>query len=122
MEEIKIDSIDDYIINCHPDVQERLQQLRMVIKEAAPEATEKISWKMPTFVLNGNLVFFAAFKKHIGFYPLPSGIEAFKDELLEYKSSKGSVQFPLNKPLPFDLISRMVKARVDDNTRQAEEQ
>ena len=121
MEEIKIDSIDDYILNCHPDVQARLQQLRMVIKEAAPEATEKISWKMPTFVLNGNLVFFAAFKKHIGFYPLPSGIEAFKDELLEYKSSKGSVQFPLNKPLPFDLISRMVKARVDENTKQVEE-
>ena len=121
MEEIKIDSIDDYILNCHPDVQERLQQLRMIIKEAAPEATEKISWKMPTFVLNGNLVFFAAFKKHIGFYPLPSGIEAFKDELSEYKSSKGSVQFPLNKPLPFELISRMVKARVDENTRQAEE-
>jgi len=122
MEEKKIDSIDDYILNCDPDVQEKLRQLRMVIKEAAPEATEKISWKMPTFVLYGNLVFFAAFKKHIGFYPLPSGIEAFKDELSEYKSSKGSVQFPLNKPLPFELISRMVKARVDENTRQAEAQ
>ena len=122
MEEKKIESIDDYILNCDPDVQEKLRQLRMVIKEAAPEATEKISWKMPTFVLYGNLVFFAAFKKHIGFYPLPSGIEAFKDELSKYKSSKGSVQFPLNKPLPFELISRMVKARVDENTRQAEEQ
>jgi len=121
MEEGKIDSVDDYISNCHPDVQERLQQLRRVIKEAAPEATEKISWKMPTFVLNGNLVFFAAFKKHIGFYPLPSGIEAFKDELSEYKSSKGSVQFPLNKPLPLELISRMVKARVEENTKQTKE-
>ena len=106
MEEKKIESIDDYILNCHPDVQEKLQQLREIIKEAAPEATEKISWKMPTFVLNGNLVFFAAFKKHIGFYPLPSAIEAFKDELSEYKYSKGSVQFPLNKLLPIELIRR----------------
>ena len=122
MEEKEINSIEDYISNCHPDVQERLRQLRAVIKATAPEATEKISWKMPTFVLYGNLVFFAAFKKHIGFYPLPSGIEAFKDELSVYKSSKGSVQFPLNKPLPFELISRMVRARVDENTRQAQEQ
>jgi len=121
MEDKKIDSIDDYILNCDPDVQERLRQLRLVIKEAAPEAIEKISWKMPTFVLNGNLVFFAAFKKHIGFYPLPSAMEAFKDELSEYKSSKGSVQFPLNKPLPLELISRIVKARVVENTKQAEE-
>jgi len=120
MEDKKIDSIDDYILNCDPDVQERLRQLRLVIKEAAPEAIEKISWKMPTFVLNGNLVFFAAFKKHIGFYPLPSAMEAFKDELSEYKSSKGSVQFPLNKPLPLELISRIVKARVVENTKQAE--
>jgi len=121
MEEKKIITIDEYILNCNTDVQERLQQLRLVIKEAAPEATEKISWKMPTFELYGNLVFFAAFKNHIGFYPLPSGIEAFKDELSEYKSSKGSVQFPLNKPLPFELIGRMVKARVEENTRQAGE-
>jgi len=121
MEEKKIESIDDYILNCHTDVQERLQQLRMVIKEAAPEATEKISWKMPTFVLYGNLVFFAAFKKHIGFYPLPSAMESFKEELAEYKTSKGSVQFPLNKPLPLELISRMVKSRVDENKKQAED-
>jgi len=121
MEKQKIDSIDDYILNCQLDVQEKLQNLRKVIKEAAPEALEKISWQMPTFVLNGNLVFFAAFKKHIGFYPLPSAIEAFKYELSEYKSSKGSVQFPLDKPIPYELISEIVKFRVAENMEQAED-
>ena len=90
------------------------------IKESAPDAEEKISYQMPTFALHGNLVHFAAHKNHIGFYPTPSGIEAFKDELSEYKWAKGSVQFPLEKPLPYDLVSKIVKFRVAENIKRAE--
>lgn len=118
MEENK--SIDEYILNFPPEVQEKLKTLRKVIKESAPEAEEKISYQMPTFVLHGNLVHFAAYKSHIGFYPAPSGIEAFKKELSEYKNSKGSVQFPIEKPLPYELISKIVKFRVLENIRLAE--
>lgn len=123
MEENKITyrSIDEYILQFPPEIQEILKTLRKVIKEAAPEAEEKISWQMPTFVLYGNLVHFAAHKNHIGFYPAPSGIEAFKHELSEYKGAKGSVQFPINRPLPYELISRIVKFRVEENTKKAEE-
>ena len=92
----------------------------MTIREAAPDAQETIKYQMPTFTLKGNLVHFAAFKKHIGFYPLPTGIEQFKDELSVYKGGKGSVQFPLGKPIPFDLISRIVKFRVQENLERAE--
>ena len=113
-------SIDDYILCYPPEVQEILKTLRKVIKESAPDAVEKISWQMPTFVLHGNLVHFAAHKNHIGFYPAPSGIEAFKHELSQYKGAKGSVQFPLNKPLPYDLISKIVKYRVAENIEKAE--
>lgn len=122
MQESKIifDSIDDYILHFSSEVQEILQTLRKVIKEVAPNATEKISWQMPTFVLHGNLVHFAAHKNHIGFYPAPSAIIAFKDELSEYKGAKGSVQFPLNKTIPYELIKRIVKFRVDENTKLAE--
>lgn len=91
----------------------------MTIKKAAPDAGEAIKYQMPTFTLKGNLVHFAAFKKHIGFYPVPTGIEAFKDELSVYKTAKGSVQFPLDKPIPFDLISRIVKFRVKENLDKA---
>lgn len=108
---------DEYIAQFPPDVREILQNLRAVIKEAAPEATEKISYQMPTFYLNGNLVHFAAYARHIGFYPAPSGIEAFKEELSPYKGAKGSVQFPLDKPLPMDLISRIVRFRVSENIK-----
>lgn len=121
MEENKIDSVDEYILNSPPELHERLEKLRKVIKEAAPDAGEKISWGMPTFILHGNLVHFAVHKNHIGFYPAPSGIEAFKDELSEYKSSKGAVQFPIAKPLPFELISRIVKFRAAENKKAAEE-
>lgn len=114
-------SIDDYILSFPPEVQEILKTLRKVIKESAPDAVEKMSWQMPTFVLHGNLVHFAAYKNHIGFYPAPSGIDAFKQELSEYKGAKGSVQFPLNKPLPYDLVSKIVKYRVAENIKEAED-
>jgi uncharacterized protein YdhG (YjbR/CyaY superfamily) len=113
-------SIDEYIALFPEDIQKKLQDLRAVIKAAAPEAQEKISYQMPAFALKGNLVYFAAFKNHIGFYPAPRGIEAFKEELSAYKGAKGSVQFPLDQPLPFDLISRIVKFRVAENLKNAE--
>ncbi len=109
--------IDDYISQFPPDVQEILATLRRVIHEAAPGASEKISYGMPTFSLNGNLVHFAAYSGHIGFYPAPSGIAAFEAELSSYKHAKGSVQFPLDKPLPYELISRIVRFRVTENTK-----
>ncbi|GFZ29854.1 hypothetical protein CSC2_03800 [Clostridium zeae] len=123
MEENKksIESIDEYISSCPPEVQEVLETLRKVIKEAAPEATEKISYQMPTFYLYGNLVHFANFKNHIGFYPTPSGTETFKQELSKYKTSKGAIQFQKNEPIPYELISRMVKYRVVENIKKAEE-
>jgi uncharacterized protein YdhG (YjbR/CyaY superfamily) len=114
-------SIDDYI-NVYPkDVREILKELREVIRAAAPDAVERISYQMPTFSLKGNLVHFAAHKNHIGFYPTPSGIQAFSKELASYESAKGSVQFPIDKPLPFELISRIVKFRVEENIRKDEE-
>ncbi|ROR27279.1 uncharacterized protein YdhG (YjbR/CyaY superfamily) [Mobilisporobacter senegalensis] len=121
MDEKKINSIEEYILEFPPEIQEILNKVRQVIKEAAPEAQEKISWAMPTFVLYGNLVHFAAYKNHIGFYPAPSGIEAFEHELSEYKGAKGSVQFPLNKPIPYELIKKIVEFRVDENKKLAEE-
>jgi uncharacterized protein YdhG (YjbR/CyaY superfamily) len=108
-------SIDGYISQFTPDVQEILQAIRKVIKEAAPEAEEKISYQMPAFAQHGILVYFAAHKNHIGFYPTASGIAAFKHELSEYKGAKGSVQFPLNRPIPFDLIRKIVKFRVEES-------
>lgn len=123
MEENKItfNTIDEYIMQFPIEVQEKLKTLRKVIKEAAPEAKEKISYKMPTFTLHGNLVHFAGYKNHIGFYPAPSGIEAFKEELSKYKGAKGSVQFPIKEPLPYELISKIVEYRVIENVRKAEE-
>jgi uncharacterized protein YdhG (YjbR/CyaY superfamily) len=114
----KITTIDEYIAVFPEDIQGELQKLRTVIHTAAPDATEKISYQMPTFYLNGNLVHFAALKNHIGFYPTPSGIENFKEELKSYKSSKGAVQFPLDQPLPLDLIARIVQFRVTENTHR----
>jgi uncharacterized protein YdhG (YjbR/CyaY superfamily) len=123
MEENKVtpQSIDEYIGQFPPEVQEILKTLRKVIKESAPEAQEKISWGMATFVLHGNLVHFAACKNHIGFYPSPSGINNFKEELSEYKGAKGSIQFPLTKPMPYELISKIVKFRVLENIQKAED-
>ncbi|RFB14879.1 hypothetical protein DZB84_15730 [Bacillus sp. HNG] len=114
-------SIDEYILQYPQEIQETLNTIRKVIKESAPNAQEKISYGMPTFVSNGNLVHFAAFKNHIGFYPTPSGINTFKQELSGYKTSKGAVQFPLGKPIPYELISKIVKFRVDENKNKADE-
>lgn len=109
-------SIDQYIAEFPAEVQTLLQQVRALIKAAAPDATETISYAMPTFDLNGkHLIHFAAFKSHIGLYPTPSGIEAFKDELAAYKNAKGSVQFPLSQPLPMDLMRRIVEFRVAES-------
>lgn len=114
-------TIDEYISNYPQEMQELLVTLRKVVKEAAPDAIEKISYQMPTFALYGNLVHFAAFKNHIGFYPAPSGVEAFKDELTAYKCSKGAIQFPIKEPLPYALISKIVRFRVAENIKLAEE-
>jgi uncharacterized protein YdhG (YjbR/CyaY superfamily) len=114
-----VSSIDEYIGMFPPDVQVKLQQIRKTIHEAAPGAQEKISYKMPAFTLNGNLVYFAAFKSHIGFYPIPSGIEAFKEELSKYEQGKGSVQFPLDEPMPLDLIRRIVLFRAEENRKKS---
>ena len=112
-------SIDGYIAGFPPETQAVLQELRALIRASAPDATETISYAIPTFDLNGHLVHFAAYKHHLGFYPTPSGIEAFRQELAPYKSAKGSVQFPLDQPLPADLIRRIVDFRVTENTGKA---
>lgn len=113
--------IDKYISEFPQDVQEKLAKLRSTIREAAPEAKEKISYQMPAVDLNGILVYYAAHKNHIGFYPTASGIENFKDKLSEYKMSKGAVQFPLDKPVPYELVSEIVKFRAAENLKKAEE-
>lgn len=118
---VTYETVDQYIADFAPEVQELLQSLRKVISEAAPEAVEKISYQMPTWFLHKNLVHFAAYKTHIGFYPAPSGIEVFKEELARYKGAKGSVQFPIKEPLPYELITRIVKYRVEENQQQAAE-
>jgi len=113
-------SIDEYIAGFPPETQKALEELRALIKASALDATEKISYAMPTFDLNGHhLVHFAGYEKHVGFYPTGSGVEAFKEELKPYKSGKGSVQFPLGQPLPTDLIRRIVEFRVEENTGKA---
>jgi uncharacterized protein YdhG (YjbR/CyaY superfamily) len=114
-------SIDDYIKTFPKDVREKLQALRKTIKKAAPSAEETISYGIPTFDHGGHLVHFAAYKKHIGFYPTSSGIQAFKKELSIYKTSKGTVQFPVAKPLPLALVSKIVKFRVAENIKNYKE-
>jgi uncharacterized protein YdhG (YjbR/CyaY superfamily) len=115
MKRSNFQTIDEYIKQFPEDIQQILQKLRSTIYQAAPRATEAISYQIPTFKLNGNLVHFAAFKNHIGFYPTPSGIEAFKKELGAYIKGKGTVQFPLDKPIPYDLVIKIVKFRVKQN-------
>src|SRR4029079_10443108 len=106
-------TIDEYIAGFPPETQRILQELRSLIREHAPDATETISYAMAAFDLNGqHLVFFAGYPQHVGFYPIPSGMDAFKEELSRYKTGKGSVQFPLEEPLPHDLIRRIVEFRV----------
>lgn len=111
-------TIDEYIAAFPGDVQEILQQVRQTIRAAAPEAEEAMAYGIPTFRLNGNLVHFGGFKRHIGFYPAPSGIEAFKEELAQYSQSKGSLQFPLDQPMPYDLIRRVTLFRVEENLKR----
>lgn len=110
--------IEDYISTIPEDRQAKLQQLYTTIKQLVPQATEKISYGMPTFYLNGNLVHFANAKNHIGFYPTPSAIEAFKNELKDFKTSKGAIQIPLDRELPVDLIKKIVLFRVEENTEK----
>ena len=116
----KAKDIDEYIAGFPPEVQVILEELRATIKKAAPEAQETISYQMPAFKLHGILVYFAAYKNHIGFYPTGSGIEHFKKEVSAYKGSKGTVQFPLNQPIPLDLISKIVKFGVKENLEKVE--
>ena len=115
MEAVKPKNMDEYIAAFPEETQKLLQQIRAAIKKAAPQAEETISYAMPTFTLNGNLVHFAAYKNHIGFYPVPSGIDAFKEELSVYKGAKGSVQFPIDQLMPLKLIAEIVKFRVQEN-------
>lgn len=115
VQEMKITSSDKYIEGFPKEVQKLLLQLRTTVRNAAPDAEESIKYGIITYVLNGNLVHFGGFKKHIGFYPSPSGIKAFEEELSVYKNSIGAVQFPLDKPLPLKLISQIVKFRVKEN-------
>ena len=112
-------SIDEYFVSFPTEIQKLLQQVRTTIKKAAPDAEEAIKYAMPAFVYKGNLVFFAAYKNHIGFYPTPSGIIAFKKDLAAYQTSKGAVQFPLDKPMPVGLITKIVKYRVKENSEKA---
>lgn len=116
----KPNDINEYIASFPPQVKKLLEQVRTTIQKAAPQAQEAISYAMPTFKLNGNLVHFAAFTNHIGFYALPSGNEAFQKELSKYKTGKGSIQFPINEPLPLDLITKIVKFRIEENAKKAE--
>jgi uncharacterized protein YdhG (YjbR/CyaY superfamily) len=108
-------TIDEYIATFPKNIQSILEEMRQAIKASAPQAEEAISYQMPTFKLNGNLVYFAAWKNHIGFYPTSSATEAFKEELSDYEVTKGTVKFPINKPIPFDLVKKMVRYRVKEN-------
>ena len=119
MEKQSPQNIDEYIAGFPEDIQVKLEKLRATIHQAAPQAKEKISYQMPTFVLEGNLVHFAAYKNHIGFYPTPSGIEQFKDQLSAYKGAKGSVQFPLDEPIPYELVGEITAFRVQENQTKA---
>jgi uncharacterized protein YdhG (YjbR/CyaY superfamily) len=112
-------SIDEYIAAFPKETQKILKEIRATIKAAAPSAEEKISYQMPTFFLNGNLIHFAAFKNHIGIYPTPSGTEAFKEEISRYQGAKGSIRLPIDEPMPLKLISRIVKFRVAENLQKA---
>ena len=121
MENRNFSTIDEYIAAFPKEIQNRLSELRGVVRAAAPHAVESISYRMPSFSLNGRLVYFAAFKNHIGFYPMPRGIREFQKELAAYQSGKGTLQFPLDKPLPKKLISKIVKFRVKENLEKARE-
>lgn len=112
--------IDEYIAGCRPEVRPILEKIRVTIKKAAPDAEEKIGYRMPTFTLHGNLVHFAAFKSHIGFYPPVRGDEKLMEDIAVYAGEKGNLRFPLDEKIPYGLITRIVKARMEDNRRIAE--
>ena len=115
----KVASVDEYIRAFPRATQNRLREIRSIVRSLAPDATEKISYRMPAFFLHGFIVYFAAFKNHIGFYPGASGVAAFQDEIQNYKSAKGSIQFPHDRPLPAALIKRIVKYRVKENLQKS---
>jgi|SRR5688572_1942069 len=114
-------NIDGYIADFPEHIRKKLEEMRTILKKASPEAEETINYGVPTLILNGNLVHFGGFKNHIGFYPAPSGIEAFKKELSAYDGAKGSVKFPVDKPLPASLITKIVKFRVKENLGKAKQ-
>jgi len=115
---VRYKTIDEYISSFPADIQGSLNKMRQIIREAAPEAAESVSYGIPTFKLNGNLVHFAAYKSHIGFYPTPSGIDKFREELSRYKLSKGTIWFPQDKTIPYDLVKRIVIFRVKENMQK----
>lgn len=112
-------TIDEYIVTFPENIQKKLNEIRAVIRSEVPQVGERIAYGIPTFTLNGNLVHFAGYERHIGFYPTPSAMKEFKNEMRAYKMSKGAVQFPLDEPLPEDLIRRMVRFRVEENMKKA---
>ena len=112
-------NIDEYIEGFPKDIQKILEKIRMTVRKAAPNAKETISYQMPAFTLHGNLVYFAAYKNHIGFYPAPMGIDQFKAELSKYRKGKGTLQFQIDEPIPYGLISKIVKFRVKSNLEKA---
>jgi uncharacterized protein YdhG (YjbR/CyaY superfamily) len=112
----EIKTIDEYIMGFEPEIQKTLNEFRNFIRLEAPGATEKISYGMPTFYLNGNLVHFAAFKEHYGFFPSPSGIDKFEKELIPYRSGKGTLRFPFDKPIPWDILKKIIQYRVEENS------
>lgn len=112
--------IDEYIAAFPPDVQAVLQKIRATVQSAAPAAQETIRYAMPTFQLHGYLVYFAAYRKHIGFYPAPTGVERFKHKIAEYETGKGTLQFPLDRPIPYDLITEIVQFKAQENLAKAE--
>lgn len=114
-EKTPVTTHDEYFAQFPEEIREILNKIRAIIREVAPEAKEKIGYQMPGFALNGDLAYFAVHKNHIGFYPMPEGIAAFKDELSGYKMAKGSVQFPLDRPVPYDLMRRIVAYRTEQN-------
>ena len=120
MDKTKTNNIDKYIAGFPKETQRLLGQLRAVIRKAAPDEEETISYQIPTFTLKGNLVHFAAYKNHIGFYPTPSAIQAFKKELSSFKGAKGSVQFPIGKSLPLELVRKIVRFRVKENIERGQ--
>jgi uncharacterized protein YdhG (YjbR/CyaY superfamily) len=112
-------TVDDYIATFPDDVRAKLEEMRAIIRQAAPDAVEKISYRMPALFQDGYVVYFGAFKHHIGLYPTPNGLEAFREELEPYLESKGTARFPLDEPLPVDLIQRIVKYRLAENLDKA---